>query len=203
MRLVTSSFFIRNFIVGLIFIVSPIFSFGHNPLSSRYHLEAGEQASLLSINLSQNGVNNALLKKYSKEHFEELNKKEFEELIVSYIKNNFNLSIDQKKLSLKKGGIKSGSHQTDLKFVLPPISKDIKKIDIAIPAFKENEDHQTIFSYHINSKSDHIILSSKNDYKSTIIFQTSASTDSWLWFVLVSFIVIILIILLKLYQFKS
>jgi len=202
MRLVSSSFFIRYFIIGLFFIVSPIFSLAHNPLSSRYHLEAGEQASLLSINLSQDGVNSVMLKKYGKEKLEGSNQKEFEELIVDYIKSNFNLIINGKKISLKKGGIKSGSHQTDLKFVLPPILKETKKIDINIPAFKENENHQTIFSYNINGKSDHKILSLQNDYQSTLIFgaavsETSNSSNSWLWFILVGLISVISIILLK------
>jgi len=48
----------KIFVIGLIWIVSPNSSFGHNPLSARYRLEAGEGASLLTINLSQYGKEN-------------------------------------------------------------------------------------------------------------------------------------------------
>jgi hypothetical protein len=42
--------------------------------------------------------------------------------------------------------------------VLPPFSKKTEIMDIHIPAFKENENHQTIFSYNLYGIADHIIL---------------------------------------------
>ncbi len=159
--------------------------FSHNPLSARYHLEAGEEVSLLTINLSQDGVNQILLKQYSKKELDNMSQKQFEELIVDYIKSNFSLSIGQQEIKLKEGGIKLGSHQTDLKFVLPPVSSEVQEMDLSIPAFKENDQHQTIFSYNINGRNDHLILSSDNNYQSTIIPPMSTQANSRIWFVLI------------------
>jgi len=187
----------KNIWIGMIIMISPFLSFGHNPLAAKYNLEAGAQASLLTINLSQNGVNQALLKKYSKEKLEEMSQQEWKELIVDYIKNNFSLSFDKKEIQLKKGGIKLGSHQTDLKFVLPPVSKNIETIDIHIPAFQENEHHQTIFYYNLNGNADHAILSSLNNYQITIQFSTQAQASSQFWYILIAFSTLILIFLIK------
>ncbi|MEO1261146.1 MAG: hypothetical protein AAFZ15_20255, partial [Bacteroidota bacterium] len=156
----------KNFMAGLILIIVPFYTLGHNPLSAKYHLEAGEKVSLLSINLSQDCLNQALLKKYGKEEIEALTQNDFKELIVNYIKSKFSMSFDNKEIKLKEGGVKLGSHQTDLKFVLPPISNEAEEIKINIPAFKENENHQTIFSYKTKRKADYEILSSNNNYQS-------------------------------------
>lgn len=178
----------RILITGLIFIVSTLFLFGHNPLSARYHLKAGEQGSSLTINLSQDGVNHLYSKIYEKEKLEKISQKEFKEWIVDYIKNNFNLSIDEQKVALKKGGIKLGSHQTDLKFVLPPITKKVEKMKVHIPAFSENDNHQTIFSYDIKGQTDHKVLSAYNDYRFTILCGVVSSTNSWIWTILVGLV---------------
>lgn len=187
----------KNIIIALVFIISPFLSFGHNPLSAKYHLEAGEKVSLLTINLSQDGVNQVLLKAYSEKELEALSQNEFKALIVNYIKSNFSLSFDKKEIKLKEGGVKLGSHQTDLKFVLPPVSSEVEQIEIHIPAFKENDNHQTIFSYKTNRKADYEILSSKNNYQSTIMLLTPAKSKNWFWFNLVGATGIILILLFK------
>ena len=67
---------------------------GHNPLSSRYHLKADASVSMLTIHLSQDGVNQLFVNTYGKEYFENLDTTEFKELIVTYVKDNFNLTID-------------------------------------------------------------------------------------------------------------
>ena len=183
----------KNLIIGLILLFSPFIILAHNPLSAKYHFEAGENASILTINLSQNGVNQVLLKKYGEEKINSIEQKEFKELIVDYVKSNFEMSINQETIELKKGGIKLGSHQTDLKFVLPPVSKDIENFSVAIPAFKENKNHQTIFSYTFLGKSDRIILGENNNYQSTINLNTATiqtASINWLFIVLGSLVVI-------------
>ncbi len=188
----------KIFIIGLICVVSPFLSFSHNPLSARYHLETGANGSLLTINLSQNGIDHALLKKYGKDKLEEINQNEFKELIVDYIKSNFNLSVDKEKVALKKGGIKLGNHQTDLKFMLPPISEQAKSVVVDISAFKENDNHQTIFSHNLKGEVEHVILSSKNDYHSVILSNaTPTHSNNWYWFALIGLLALGLVMLLK------
>ena len=83
-------------------LISPFITLAHNPLSAKYHLNAGQKASILTIQLSQDGVNQVLIEKYGKEKINTIEQKEFKELIVDYIKSNFNLSINQETVELKK-----------------------------------------------------------------------------------------------------
>lgn len=159
---------IKNILFGLVLLISPFFAYAHNPLSAKYDLIAGENASLLTINLSQDGVNKALLKTHKKGDLEQLNRQAFDELIIDYIKDNFTLLIDGEKATLKGGGIKFGAHQTDIKLVLPPISKNTHRLEMEISAFAENKHHQTIFYYHFYDQNGHIILSEQNNYQASI-----------------------------------
>ena len=152
----------------------------HNPLSARYHFEAGSLASELTINLSQDGVNQALLQSHDRPELEALPRKAFEELIVAYVKDNFDLSVNGQVVSLKQGGIKLGDHQTDLRFVLPAFTEPIERIKVNIPAFRENDHHQTIFSYVVEGMDGHVILSNENDYRTAVNFSAQeAETGKW------------------------
>lgn len=133
---------------------------------------------MLTISLSQSGVNHLLSAKLGADEYASINAAELEKQLANYITANFALTIDGQVVKPDKGGIKLGSHQTDLKFVLPPLPKDTKDIEIYIPAFQETENHQTIFSYFINGKTDHVILSARNDFRTTLISPASAKTNS-------------------------
>ena len=189
----------KNIIIGLICMVSPLLTFGHNPLSARYYLEANEQVSLLTVNLSRDGINQALIKQYGSDRLQAFSKNELEKVIVDYIKRHFNLSYDDINITLSEGGIKLGSHQTDLKFVLPPILNNFDKMTIAIQAFKENKNHQTIFSYNINGIEDYTILSSPNNYQSTIKLKLKTSGIGYRqnWIFIIGLIIIAVLLLIK------
>lgn len=165
-------------LIGLIFMVSPFYFWAHNPLSARYELIAGEQTSLLTISLSQDALNSALTKKYTLDYLNTIDQKTFQELIVSYLKTNFDVKIDGVLVTLEKGGVKLGSHQTDLKFVLPAFSKDVNKVYVHIPAFKENGKHQTIFHLNVYGNRKKIILSEDNAYRASM--EMAASDASFL-----------------------
>jgi hypothetical protein len=62
--------------------------------------------------------------------------------------------------------------------VLPAFPEPIDKIDVHIPAFRENDHHQTIFSYAVDGEAGHVILREDNDFRATVAFQSSVlSTD--------------------------
>lgn len=184
MRLVINNKSMKHIILGLTLFVSPFLVIAHNPLSATYHFEAGKDASVLSINLSQDGVNKILIDKYGSDEMNLISQKKFKELIVDYIKSNFNLTIDEQPIILNKGGIKLGTHQTDLKFVLPPLPNDFTIFHIKIPAFKENGNHQTIFSYKMSGKKDKVILDKKNNYEASIRLSPQVFNSNWLWAIL-------------------
>lgn len=168
-------------IIGLILLIGPLFSFGHNPLSASYYLKVGPQASILHINLSQVGLEQALLQKHGAAALKDLDPKQWKELIVAYVKSNFHLTMDRQAISLEEGGIKLGSHQTDLKFVLPPWPQAVQEIKVHIPAFQENDYHQSIFSYDLAGKKDKVILGPNNDYRATLTFGDARPAHNWWW----------------------
>lgn len=141
-------------------------------------------------------MNKVLIEKLGEEAFNKLDQQELKEQLFQYIKDNFILSIDDEKVQLMEGGIKLGSHQTDLKFIIPRLSEELKIMEISIPAFKQNRSHQTIFSYNINGSIDHLILNQDNNYQSTIHF-SDANMNARLWITLIGLISLISLILVK------
>lgn len=190
----------KNMIIGLMFLFSPFLMWSHNPLSATYYFEVTENASLLTISLSQDAVNKVLLESHTLDELDRMDQKDFKELIVNYIKSNFEVHLDNVDVTLAKGGIKLGSHQTDLKFVLPPYGQDIVEIEVYIPAFKENGKHQTIFSYNIYGKTNKVILSELNNYKVIIELNEKETTinNHQLWYY--SGIAILLVITLLFFR---
>lgn len=184
--------------MGLIFLISPFCSFAHNPLSAKFELIAGEDASLLNINLSQGGLSKTLNDTYGKEEIEKLSSKEYKELIIKYIKDNFILKIEGQTLGIEAGGIKFGSHQTDLKFLMPSISKTANEMEIEIRAFSENENHQNIFYYTFYQKKGHLILSESNSFKADLdIIESKITFSWWVWILLSSGLICIGIYFLR------
>jgi len=143
----------------------------HNPLSAMYYLEVKEDINLLNINLSQNGLNEALKKQYSKINLEELTNTEYKQLAVNYLKENFHLEINGNTINLLEGGLKLGRHQTDAKFIVSELPKTFENLNVKIEAFIENEHHQTIFSLLLNGKTSKVILNQNSNYTASVIFK--------------------------------
>lgn len=164
----------------------------HNPLSAMYYLEVKEDINILNISLSQTGLNEALKKHYKNVDFNKLSGIEYKKLSVKYIKDNFYLKINNNEVTLQDGGIKLGSHQTDLKFVLRELPKTFKILTVKINAFIENKNHQSIFSLRLNGKTSKIILSQNNNYSTSVTFinnlminNSNPFNKNYLWFIVI------------------
>ena len=155
----------------LILLVSVKTMTAHNPLSAMYYLEVKEDISILNINLSQNGLNEALKKHYSKIELEELSSLEYKQLAINYLKENFHLTINNIDIDLLEGGFKLGNHQTDVKFITSKLPNELKILNIKIKAFVENKNHQTIFSMLLNGSTSKIILRKNNNYSASVTFK--------------------------------
>ena len=161
----------RVIIFLLILIVSIQTMHAHNPLSAMYYLEVKENINILNINLSQNGLNEALKKQYSKIDFEELSATEYKQLAVNYLKENFHLDINGQAIKLLEGGLKLGKHQTDAKFIVSGLPKTFENLNVKIEAFIENEHHQTVFSLFLNGNTSKVILNENNNYSASVRFK--------------------------------
>jgi len=165
-------------------------AFAHNPLSAMYYLEVEDNLGILNISLSQVGLHEALIKHYPATELDELSDLEYKQLAVEYIKKNFDLKVNGNEVTLSNGGLKLGNHQTDLKFVISNLPKQFNSLDVQINAFKENENHQTVFSLALKGNTDKVILSKKNQYSSSVLFEENKmvadernSNINYLWFI--------------------
>lgn len=161
----------RIIILLLILIVSIQTMHAHNPLSAMYYLEVKENINILNINLSQNGLNEALKKQYSKINLEELSSTEYKQLAVNYLKENFYLDINGQTIKLLEGGLKLGKHQTDVKFIVSGLPKTFESLNVKIDAFIENEHHLTVFSLLLNGNTSKVILNQNNNYTASVLFE--------------------------------
>lgn len=186
--------FMNKLLLSCILVLAPVFLFAHNPLSAKYYLEHGPKGTFINIYLSQDGVNQAMIQKYGEAVLQQQNPLEFKQLIVDYIKDNFELAVNGQAIALLEGGIKLGNHQTDLKFILTPFDTNVQELQINIPAFRENAQHQTIFSYNINNHINKVILSEANNYRAVVTIG-SPNARSTIWWMIGAGIVVIVIIL--------
>ena len=143
----------------------------HNPLSASFFLEGKENFGLLNISISQTGLHEVVKKKFSEKEIEALSAEAYKKFVVQYIKENFSLIIDDTHITLLDGGIKLGNHQTDIKFITSQLPLEFETINVKIDAFRENDDHQTIFSVSLNGYKDKVILGENNEYNGS--FNTS------------------------------
>lgn len=150
----------------------------HNPLSARYYLEVNDDINILNIYLSQYGLHEAIKKQFSDVNFETIDEIEYKTLVVNYIKGNFNLQINGEVVQLLDGGLKLGTHQTNLKFVTSKLPRILNTLDVSIKAFSENKEHQTIFSTSINGKTSKVILKESNDYRASMIIENDTMIEN-------------------------
>ena len=161
-------------------LLTPLFLLAHNPLSAKYYLEHSPKGTFINIYLSQDGVNQAMIQKYGAPMLQQQNPLAFKQLIVDYIKTNFELTANGQTVALREGGIKLGNHQTDLKFILTPLPPNVQELNIHVPAFQENAQHQTIFSYNINNHINKVILNEQNNYQAIVtIGAPNAMFPNW------------------------
>ncbi|WP_158977533.1 hypothetical protein [Cellulophaga sp. L1A9] len=178
----------QKILLGLLLLISPLFLLAHNPLSAMYRLETKNDGGVLHVFLTQAAVNKALVAIHGTDVMNTVSEKEFKELIVSYIKENFKLAINNVDIQLKKGGIRYGSHETDLTFITSEIPTVINNVALEITSFKNNEYHQTIFYLRKNDgTNEKIILNSKNNFKTKIDFEKK---EDYSYFVISSIIAV-------------
>lgn len=180
-----------RFILGLIIMISPLSLSAHNTLSAKYYLNVTDEVSVLSVHLSQVGVH-AMMKKRYGDQVSNMSAVDYKKALVDYVKLNCDLWVGDQKITLNQGGIKLGSHQTDLKFLVDMPLLDRQNISVSIPAFRENEYHQTVFAYNLYGKKDKVILGIKNDYQSEIVLFKPTENTTWLMFSIIAVLIVVI-----------
>lgn len=159
----------KKIIIIVAIALSTLSAMAHNPLTAKFELSTSSQDfALLNIYLSQTGLHQALIKFYTDIDFETISEKSYKELTVDYIKAHTQIKADDVKLIINEGGIKLGSHQTDLKFLIKNYPSSVDEISVTIDAFKQNENHHTVFWWKDSNRKRKVILSENNAFSGDI-----------------------------------
>lgn len=149
------------------------FLLAHNPWQSSLKLILFEESGILELNLAQYGVEQALIQKNTELDFKSIDPNDFKELLVDYLKENIKIDINGQQITIGKGAIKLGSHQTDLKFQINNIPQKPKDIEVNVHCFQENIDHQNFFTIVYNGLKNRIKLNKENNFRGTFIITES------------------------------
>lgn len=141
----------------------------HNPLTAKFELNAAlQEGAILNIYLSQTGLHQALIKYYEQTDFATISANEYKKLAVQYLKKHIAITADTELLKIGEGGIKLGSHQTDLKFLIENYPSEVNDLEVNISAFNGNENHHSVFWWKRKDAKTKIILSAKNDFRGAL-----------------------------------
>lgn len=162
--------FKNKFLITGFFLLFQNVLFAHNPQQASFQLMVTDELSYLNITLSQYGVEQALMKKYSDLDIKTIAPKDFKELIINYLKQNIHLSVNGKPLKIGSGIIKLGNHQTDLKFKIEDVPKVFNEMEVNIPCFQENENQSNFFTVIYKDRSKRVKLTKKNHFKAEYRF---------------------------------
>lgn len=97
-------------------------------------------------------------------------------MIIKYFKKSISiLSKNGEKIKLGEGGIKLGTHQISLKFILEDFPKVTSGLKVMIDSFSENANQINILRLLINGEKRKYFLKKTNDFSTNILFETIAS----------------------------
>lgn len=143
----------------------------HNPQTAAINLHPVEGIWVLQMNFSQEGAHYALSKHYTNIDLQQRSVQDYKQLFVDYIKAHCRIEIDGKVIPLASGGIKLGSHQTDLKFLLPNFPVEFEQAKIQLTIFEENDHQNTVLRIQDQDKYIRKVLNHENAF--TLHFQNT------------------------------
>lgn len=114
-------------------------SYAHDHNLATFTIENLEGRWVLKIDFTTTAIYSALNEKYDG-NLEDLTEKEFKEMVVKYFQETIHLSMDNKMaVEIGGGGIKLGSHSSQLVFLLPNFSDDWNLLKCNITCFEDND----------------------------------------------------------------
>ncbi|SMD34596.1 hypothetical protein SAMN04488029_2092 [Reichenbachiella faecimaris] len=143
----------------------------HNSKMATFTLRDTGAGWLVEMNFAQAGVDAAMIEHYGKSKILGIEKKAYQDLVINYVKSNFHLTVDGREIALRNGGILIGSHQTDLKFILPEIPLQPSEAKVYIPMFGTTYNHTNLFRVYRGGKNiTKFFLNEDNDFEANLIF---------------------------------
>ncbi len=159
---------LMNKITHYIWIVAIAFfcnsAIAHNPNSASVTIRPLKGIWVVEYSFAQVGVNYVLNDIYTEDAIAKMTPDAYKELFVAYIKKHTKITIDGKDIPLTSGGIKLGSHQTDMKFLSADFPKEYQKVRVEISALKENKEQHTSLRFMEGEKYIRKVLSHKKGF---------------------------------------
>ena len=138
----------------------------HNAKISTLTLRDTGAGWIVEMSFAQASIDAAMLRQFGEEKVLAFEREAYRDEVIAYVRSRFHLTVDGMKIPLEHGGIRLGSHQTDLKFSLPQIPKHLRHINVHIPLFEEEYKHTNIFRiYRGGHQMTKFFLSSDNDFQ--------------------------------------
>lgn len=137
----------------------------HNTQVASFKLVLNAENSYIDIHLSQYGAEQGLLKSNPEIDLNNLSSTMLKELLIRHLKSTIQLNIDGKTVTLGKGLIKLGNHDSKLRFKLTNVGTQSNLVSAKINSFDANKGQVNIV--HIAYKDTKLrqILSSDNSYQ--------------------------------------
>lgn len=140
-------------------------SFGHDHNLATFTIYKNRGAWLLKIDFTTSTMLESIDKKYKSSKISDL---EVKEAIIRYFKNKISFKInDSIPVLLDQGGIKYGSHSSEVLFILKGFKEDWDTLFCDIQAFKENENQSNIVRVHVSADRYKAFLTFENQFNTT------------------------------------
>ncbi|MEP1033008.1 hypothetical protein [Ekhidna sp.] len=143
----------------------------HNAKIATYTLRDTGAGWFIEMNFAQAAVDAQMLKMHDKEVLSKMNKDDYKKSFLKYLTENIHLRVDGKKIKFVSGGILLGSHQTDVKYILPEISGHPQNMSVYLPMFEHIYNQTNLFRiYRGGDKFSKFFLSTDNDFSANLKF---------------------------------
>ena len=146
-------------------------AYAHNAKIATYTLRDTGSGWYIEMSFAQASID-AMMDKKLGGNLDDIELDEYKHEVFEYIKENFELEVNGRNIPLGDGGIMLGSHQTDLKFVIPTLPDHPESMMVHIPAFRDAYNHTNIFRIYRGGDQLHkFFLSADNDFESSLLFK--------------------------------
>ncbi|MEO9869247.1 hypothetical protein [Ekhidna sp.] len=155
----------RLFLVVFLFGAIAVNAIAHNAKIATYTLRDTGAGWFVEMNFAQSAIDAQMIKIHGKDRLQEIDENDYKNLFLSYLRDNFKLRVDGKKVEFENGGILLGSHQTDVKFVLPEIPLNPKYLSVYLPMFEDVYNQTNLFRIYRGGESfTKFFLSEDNEF---------------------------------------
>lgn len=163
----------KRLVIPLVILFAAVFSVtAHNSKIATITLRDTGAGWIAELNFAQASVDAAMEHHLGKGELKDISRDAYRDEVVAYVKSNFHLQVDGQEILLENGGIMLGSHQTDLKFVLPGIPQQPENMKVYVPMFGTSYNHTNLFRiYRGGDKMTKFFLSEDNDFRVNLNFE--------------------------------